>query len=60
MSLGFIAQISLEENWYYLHLGPGVRVQILRIHIFLGLPDLLVRVMDPPPDPDPSVIKQKY
>jgi hypothetical protein len=34
------------------------RIQIHRIHMFLGLPDLdpLVRCMDP--DPDPSIIKQ--
>jgi hypothetical protein len=33
--------------------------RILRIHMFLGLPDpdSLVRGMDPDPDPDPSIIK---
>jgi hypothetical protein len=40
-----------------------IRIQIHRIHMFLGLPDPdpLVRGMDPDPtpDPDPSVIKQK-
>ena len=42
-----------------------IRIQIPRIHVFLGLldpdPDLLVRGMDPDPDPDldPSNIKQK-
>jgi hypothetical protein len=38
---------------------PVFRIQIHRIHMFLGLmdPDLLVRGMDP--DPDPSIIKQK-
>jgi hypothetical protein len=42
-----------------------IRIQIPRIHVFLGLldPDLdpvpLVRGMDPDPDPDPSKIKQK-
>ncbi len=36
-----------------------IRIRIHRIHMFLGLPDpdLLVRGMDP--DPDPSIIKQK-
>ncbi len=35
-----------------------IRIQIPRIHVFLGL---LVRGMDPEPDPDldPSNIKQK-
>jgi hypothetical protein len=40
-----------------------IRIQIHRIHMFLGLPDPdpLVRGMDPDPNPDPgpSVIKQK-
>ncbi len=35
----------------------------IRIHMFLGLPDLdpdpLVRCMDPGPDPNPSIIMQK-
>ncbi len=33
--------------------------RIHRIHVFLGLPDPLVRGMDPDPDPalDPSIIK---
>jgi hypothetical protein len=34
----------------------------IRIHVFLGHPDPLVRGMDPDPDPaldpDPSIIKQ--
>jgi hypothetical protein len=35
----------------------GIRI---RIHVFLGHPDPLVRGMDPDPvrDPDPSIIKQ--
>ncbi len=43
----------------------GIRIQIPRIHVFLGLldpdpdPDPLVRGMDPDTDPDPSNIKQK-
>jgi hypothetical protein len=41
-------------------LGAVLRI---RIHMFLGLPDPLVRGMDPDPDPaldsDPSIIKQK-
>ncbi len=42
-----------------------IQIQILihRIHMFLGLldpdPDLLVRGMEPAPDPDPSITKQK-
>jgi hypothetical protein len=36
----------------------------IRIHVFLGLldpdPDSLVRGTDPAPDPDPSIIKQKW
>jgi hypothetical protein len=40
-----------------------IRIRIHWIHMFLGLPDLdsdpLVRGMDPAPDPDPSIIKQK-
>jgi hypothetical protein len=42
-----------------------LRIWIHRIHVFLGLldPDPLVRGMDPDldpaPDPDPSIIKQK-
>jgi hypothetical protein len=36
--------------------GPSLEV-VFRIHMFLGLPDPLVRGMDP--DPDPSTIKQK-
>jgi hypothetical protein len=44
-----------------------IRIQIHRIHMFLGLPDPdpLVRDMDPDPDPaldpdpDPSIIMQK-
>jgi hypothetical protein len=34
---------------------------VFRIHMFLGLPDPLVRGMDPDPalDPDPSMIMQK-
>ncbi len=49
---------------------PGItkksvlRIRIHRIHMFLGLPDPLVRGMDPDPDPaldpDPSIIIQKY
>jgi hypothetical protein len=31
-----------------------IRIRIHRIHVFLGLPDPLVR----DPDPDPSIIKQ--
>ena len=36
-----------------------IRIQIPRIHVFLGLldPDPLVRGIDP--DPDPSITKQK-
>ncbi len=37
---------------------PGFRTVIrIRIRMFLGLldPDILVRVMDPAPDPDPSL-----
>ncbi len=45
-----------------------IRIQIHRIHMFLGLlnpdPDPLVRGMDPDPaldqDPDPSIIMQKW
>jgi hypothetical protein len=33
------------------------RIRIRRIHMFLGLPDPLVRNTDPVPDP--SIIKQK-
>jgi hypothetical protein len=38
-----------------------IRIQIPRIHVFLGLldPDPLVRGMDPDLDLDPSNIKQK-
>jgi hypothetical protein len=36
----------------------GSVTPVLRIHLFLGLPDPLVRDSDP--DPDPSIIKQKY
>ncbi len=32
-------------------------VLLILIHVFLGLPDPLVRCMDP--NPDPSIIKQK-
>jgi hypothetical protein len=35
------------------------RIRIPRIHMFLGLPDPLVRGMDPDPDQDPSIIEQK-
>jgi hypothetical protein len=40
---------------------PVLRIRIHRIHMFLGLPDPLVRGMDPDPaaDPDPSIILQK-
>jgi hypothetical protein len=40
---------------------PVLRIRIHRIHIFLGVPDPLVRGMDPDPalDPDPSIIMQK-
>jgi hypothetical protein len=39
-----------------------IRIWIHRIHMFWGLPDPLVRGMDPDPalDPDPSIIMQKY
>jgi hypothetical protein len=50
--------------------GPGphsfiavlrIRIRIHRIHRFLGLldPDPLVRGVDPDPDLDPSITKQK-
>ena len=41
------------------HPQAVLRIQIQRIHMFLGLPDPnpLVRGVDP--DPDPSIIKQK-
>ncbi len=48
-----------------MHITAVLRIQIHRIHVFLGLldPDLdpLVRGMDPDPDADldPSNIKQK-
>jgi hypothetical protein len=43
---------------------PVLRIRIrIRIHMFLGLPDPLVRGVDPDPaldqDPDPSIIMQK-
>jgi hypothetical protein len=40
-------------------LATVFRIRIHRIHMLLGLPDpdLLVRCMDP--DPDPSIINQK-
>ncbi len=37
-----------------------MRILLRRIHLFLGLPDQLVRDMDPDPSPDPTIIKQKY
>ncbi len=39
---------------------PVLRIRIHRIHMFLGLqdPDPLVRGLDP--DPDPSIIMQKF
>jgi hypothetical protein len=46
-------------------LQTRIRIRIHRIHMFLGLPDPLVRGMDPDPvpaldpDPDPSITKQK-
>jgi hypothetical protein len=42
-------------------LGPLESVLRIRIHMFLGLPDLdtLVRGMDPDPDLDPSIIMPK-
>jgi hypothetical protein len=38
-----------------------IRIRIHRIHVFFGLPDPLVRGMDPDPamDPDPSIMMQK-
>jgi hypothetical protein len=38
-----------------------IRNRIHQIHVFFGLPDPLVRGMDPDPalDPDPSIIMQK-
>ncbi len=44
-----------------LRIRTRIRIQIPRIHVFLGLldPDPLVRGMDPDPDLDPSNIKQK-
>jgi hypothetical protein len=36
-----------------------LRIRIHRIHMILGLPDPLVRGMDPDPDPDPSIIMQE-
>jgi hypothetical protein len=37
-----------------------IRIRIYQIHMFMGHPDLFARGMDPAPDPDPSIIKQKY
>jgi hypothetical protein len=53
----------LPRQKIVLELEPVLRIQIHRIHMFLGLPDPdpLVRGMDPDPalDPDPSIIMQK-
>ncbi len=57
---------DVETKWLlpaYVHGGPASSIQVkqavLRIHMFLGLPDSgpLGRGMDQ--DPDPSIIKQK-
>jgi hypothetical protein len=44
----------------FIHYSTVLRI---RIHMFLGLPDLdpdpLVRGMAPDPDPDPSIMMQK-
>ncbi len=40
---------------------PVLRIRIHQIHMFLGLldPDPSVRGMNPDPNPDPSITKQK-
>jgi hypothetical protein len=53
--------MALNIRWFLQVLAPvlriRIRIQIHRIHMFLGLPDAdpLVRGMDP----DPSIIMQK-
>ncbi len=51
-------QVLLATTW----LAAVLRIRIrIRIHVFFGLPDPLVRGMDPDPalDPDPSIIMLK-
>ncbi len=56
---------SLGDDKYKIPAVFRIRIQIHRIHVFLGLPDPdpLIRGMDPDPDlaldPDPSIIMQK-
>jgi hypothetical protein len=49
--------------WIKVNIRPVLGIRIRRIRMYLGLPDPLVRGMDPDPDPaldpDPSVIMQK-
>ncbi len=49
------AQVTTQESTFPYQYNPVLRIRIRRIHMFLGLPDPLVRDTNP----DPSIIKQK-
>ncbi len=51
------SRINFEPSCVAQQAVLRIRVQLHRIHVFLGLPDPLVRDTDPAPDP--SIIKQK-
>jgi hypothetical protein len=50
-----------EDKGPTCHFDAVLRIWILGIHMFFGLPDpdTLVRDTDPAPDPDPSIIQQR-
>jgi hypothetical protein len=60
MQVLYFAEVVKTDS---LTFAAVLRIRIHRIHMFLSLldpdPDPLVRYMDPVPDPDPSITKQK-
>ncbi len=60
-SLPFWTARLAPFSYKYIYSVPVLRIRtrIRRIHMFLRLPDPLVRYTDPDPESEPSIIKQK-